>query len=792
MCNMKKKLVTSLLLLMVVSVSAQNTERRYWLDLLLKMCTPIYQNLSCNQLRKNMPIEAVGKQNNIDARSKVTHLEAVGRSFAGIAPWLNLPEDDTEEGLIRKQYVTLVIKSIENSVDPSSPDNLSFDGPINQPLVDAAYFAEGLLRSKDTIWPKLNKKTQARVIAKLKSSRKIKPMEKNWLMFSAIVEAALLQFTDSCDMQPINHALQNHEKWYKGDGWYGDGSQLHFDYYNSFVIHPMLMDVLSVLKNNGRNNEMYQREILRFTRMAQQQERLIAADGTYPIIGSSICYRTGAFHLLAQAALMHLLPRTVTPSQVRSALTAVYHHVFIPESFNPDGWLVLGVCGHQASLADKYVSTGSLYMATLSFLPLGLAADDPFWTGPYTEWTNKKVWNQCKDVRRDEALRDDNASSNTAVDVSFIDKGLEVAREQCMLMAQKMKDSIKYTPRSYTKNGKFQMVNMNAWTSGFFPGTLWYLYEDFKDDSLLYYANHFTGSLDGIQYIQNNHDIGFMINCSYGNGYRITQNPEYKRILIQGAKSLSTRFSPIVGCTRSWGKNTDMSSFVVIIDNMMNLELLEKASHLSDNVTFDNIARSHANTTMKNHFRKDYSCYHVVEYDPATGNVIKRRTHQGFSDESSWARGQGWALYGFTMRDRETVDKKYLNQAQHIAEYLLANQDKFAEGVPIWDFNAPSKWPERDASSAAIMASAFLQLSRYVPDSLGRCCQQLAILQLKTLSSPAYLAKVGENGNFILMHSVGNRNKNKEVDMPLTYADYYYIEALLLLKKMIKNKDLYS
>lgn len=388
----KRQILTTVLLMALTGMQAQNKVREYWLDLLLRMCRPIYINLSEGTLRQNMPVETSDGLNTGNSRKEVTHLEALGRSFAGLSPWLSLPDDHSEESNTRRLWIELVVKAITNAVDPKSADYMPFNRPTKQPLVDTAYFAQGLLRSGNVIWSKLDKITQQRVIGELKSTRSIVPGEKNWLMFSAEIEVALLELTGKCDTMPIVHALKRHEEWYKGDGWYGDGSRLHMDYYNSYVIHPMLMDVVTVLNKHHHDSLRYRRELPRFIRMAEQQERLIAADGSYPIIGRSICYRTGAFHLLAQAAWLHFLPKTCKPAQVRSALTAVYKRVFVPDTFDKDGWMRLGVCGHQPSLADKYVSTGSLYMATLSFLPLGLPADDAFWKDADTDWTQKKVW----------------------------------------------------------------------------------------------------------------------------------------------------------------------------------------------------------------------------------------------------------------------------------------------------------------------------------------------------------------------------------------------------------------
>lgn len=382
-------------------------ERVYWLNTMIKMVEPIYTNLSCNTLRKNMPVETRDGLNTGNARKEVTHLEALGRSFAGIAPWLNLPINQTDEGKLRAKYVDLVVKSLANAVNPESPDYMPFDRPISQALVDAAYVAEGLLRSKEQIWPRLDTLTQQRLVKEMKASRRFKPADKNWLMFSAMIEAALLEFTGECNMKPINYALRRHKEWYKGDGWYGDGRRLHMDYYNSFVIQPMMMDVLEVMKRHGiEGADFYDVQLKRFIRYAEQQERMIGPDGTYPPIGRSIAYRLGAFQALAQVALMKMLPKKVKPAQVRCALTQVMKRQLTDGTFDKDGWLTLGFCGHQPRLAEKYVSTGSLYMCTLVFLPLGLDASDEFWSGKAEKWTSLKIWGGDTTVGPDHALRD--------------------------------------------------------------------------------------------------------------------------------------------------------------------------------------------------------------------------------------------------------------------------------------------------------------------------------------------------------------------------------------------------
>lgn len=406
---MKNKIIfLSLLLLISNLVWAKSGEERvYWLNTMIKMVEPIYTNLSCNTLRKNMPVETRDGLNTGNARKEVTHLEALGRSFAGIAPWLNLPINQTDEGKLRAKYVDLVVKSLANAVNPESPDYMPFDRPISQALVDAAYVAEGLLRSKEQIWPRLDTLTQQRLVKEMKASRRFKPADKNWLMFSAMIEAALLEFTGECNMKPINYALRRHKEWYKGDGWYGDGRRLHMDYYNSFVIQPMMMDVLEVMKRHGiEGADFYDVQLKRFIRYAEQQERMIGPDGTYPPIGRSIAYRLGAFQALAQVALMKMLPKKVKPAQVRCALTQVMKRQLTDGTFDKDGWLTLGFCGHQPRLAEKYVSTGSLYMCTLVFLPLGLDASDEFWSGKAEKWTSLKIWGGDTAVGPDHALRD--------------------------------------------------------------------------------------------------------------------------------------------------------------------------------------------------------------------------------------------------------------------------------------------------------------------------------------------------------------------------------------------------
>ena len=368
------------------------SDRAYWVETMTRIVEPFYVNLSQGTLRKNMPVES--RDGMIDGKDRVcTYLEGLGRSFDGIAPWLNLGPDDTPEGKLRARYIDLAVKAIANAVDPSSPDWMDFGGPGTQPLVDAAFFAQGLLRSKDVIWPALDDVTKARVIESLKASRKIKAWESNWLMFSATVEAALLEFTGEYDEAPVDKAFSKHAEWYKGDGWYGDGPEFHLDYYNSYVIQPMLLDVSAVMKAHGKKwGEFHDIELPRIIRYAEQQERLISPEGTYPVLGRSSGYRFGCFQVLSQVALLEKLPLHIEPAQVRCALTAVIRNQLAPGSFDENGWITLGFAGHQPGVADDYVTTGSAYLCTFIYLALGLPADNPFWTDPASLWSSQRTW----------------------------------------------------------------------------------------------------------------------------------------------------------------------------------------------------------------------------------------------------------------------------------------------------------------------------------------------------------------------------------------------------------------
>ena len=349
-----------------------------------------------------------------------------------------------------------------------------------------------------------------------------------------------------------------------------------------------------------------------------------------------------------------------------------------------------------------------------------------------------------------------------------------------LLEASEEGDTIRI-PSSY-QNGEIVYVPTDDWVSGFFAGTLWYMYELTGDEYWAEHAQKHTEVLDSIQYLTWHHDVGFMIYDSYGNGLRLKNIDGYKDVCINTAKSLSTRFRPGAGVLQSWNVDRGWQSergwkCPVIIDNMMNLELLFKATEFTGDPTYANIAISHADKTLENHFRPDWSCYHVVDYDPETGEVRRKCTAQGYADESAWARGQAWALYGYAVAYRFTGDKKYLDLSEHVAVYLFNSPTMPEDLVPYWDFNAPGIPDEpRDASSAAIIASGLYELYHFTGKEDYK---SKADRILESLSTPAYRAEPGTNGGFILMHSVGSIPHGSSIDVPLNYADYYFLEALV-------------
>lgn len=363
---------------------------------------------------------------------------------------------------------------------------------------------------------------------------------------------------------------------------------------------------------------------------------------------------------------------------------------------------------------------------------------------------------------------------------------VEVAKQQIGYQVKLIEESGKIlNPRTTYKNS-IEYIPKEDWTSGFFPGTMWYMYELTGDKKWMDLGVKYTEDLDSVKYLKWHHDVGFMINCSFGNAYKATKDERYKDVLIEAAKSLATRFHPVPGVIQSWDEDKGWQGkrgwmCPVIIDNMMNLELLFEATRLSNDSSFYHMAVRHADATLANHFRPDFSCYHVIDYDKVNGGVRNRHTAQGYAHESAWARGQAWALYGFTVCYRETKDQRYLDLAEKIYTYLFNHPHMPADLVPYWDFDAPNIPNEpRDASAAAIIASALYELSTYGKSEYRQTADKI----IASLSGPAYLAIVGTNGNFLLMHSVGSIPHHNEIDVPLNYADYYYLEALLRKQKL--------
>ena len=367
-----------------------------------------------------------------------------------------------------------------------------------------------------------------------------------------------------------------------------------------------------------------------------------------------------------------------------------------------------------------------------------------------------------------------------------IDRGLSTATIHSLNMAKSLEKDSMLLPKTF-ENGQLVTSDSRWWCSGFFPGVLWYLYENNPSDSLKDFAIQYTNRVEREKYTTDNHDVGFMIYCSFGNGLRILGTERYKDVIVQASKSLSTRYKDHMKLIRSWDQRPKEWQYPVIIDNMMNLEMLMWTAKHTGDKRFEEIAVNHADKTMKEHFREDYSCYHLVDYDTISGNPRLKRTVQGYSDSSAWSRGQAWALYGYTMMYRETKDEKYLDFAEKIANYIINHPRLPEDKIPYWDFDTPDI-PNtlRDASAGALIASALIELSDLTKDkSLSKSSMEIAEKQIRTLTSPEYLAEPGTNGNFILKHSVGSIPGDLEIDAPLTYADYYYVEALMRYKKKL-------
>lgn len=378
--------------------------RHEWHRQITALVAPPLEALAAGRLRKIMPRECAEGQAEYCAR--VCHLEILGRSLAGLSPWLALGDVPIHEAASQSRFRDLARAAIASALDPKSPDALQFDIE-RQNLVDAAFLAHAMLRAPDALFTKLDAPTQSRLIDGFKASRQFKPHECNWLLFSALIEAALFLFTGDCQDETIEHAVKQHEAWYLGDGTYGDGPVFHADYYNSYVIQPMLLDTLeAVATRNPGWEKLIPAVQSRAKRFAAVQERMIGTEGTYPPLGRSITYRGGAFQTLAQMALREELAPEISPAQVRGALSAVIRRTMnAPGTFDQDGWLQIGLAGHQPSLGERYINTGSLYLCSTIFLPLGLPGSAPFWADPDQPWTSVKLWSG-KDAPADHALSD--------------------------------------------------------------------------------------------------------------------------------------------------------------------------------------------------------------------------------------------------------------------------------------------------------------------------------------------------------------------------------------------------
>jgi hypothetical protein len=378
------------------------SERDEWVALLRQLADPVIHALAERKLKLRMPVEA--PHADPSERALYTHLEAFGRLLAGLAPWLESGQGSEEENRVRATTAEAARSAIAASVDPKSPDFLNFNKG-SQPLVDAAFLALAVLRAPQELWQKLDKQTQSNLLAALRSSRDIRPSFSNWLLFSATVEALFCMTGEWWDKMRVDYALRQLNEWYKGDGIYSDGPVLHWDYYNSYVIHPMLLAVSeTVAKQSPAWNDLQAEFQTRTTRYAALQARLIAPDGSFPVVGRSITYRCGAFHVLADMALREKLPEPLTASGVRAGLWAVIQRTLkAPGTFDANGWLQIGLCGHQPALGETYISTGSLYLASVAFLPLGLPASNRFWTDAGSDWIGQQIWSG-KDVAADHAL----------------------------------------------------------------------------------------------------------------------------------------------------------------------------------------------------------------------------------------------------------------------------------------------------------------------------------------------------------------------------------------------------
>lgn len=374
-------------------------DRIFWVSTLQKIAFPVLDNLAKGTLRRNMSYESTGAEG-----KKFVYLEAFARVFNGIAPWLELGADSSEEGRIRKKYIYLTLKAITNAVNPNSNDYIFVVEP-KQSLVDVALFAQGLLRAKNQIWLNLPMDVQARIIRELKNTRIIAPYENHWLLYTAMIEAALLEFTGECDKERLTYGVSKfRDDFYLGDAVYSDGEDFDVGYYNSIFIHPMLNDILAVMRKYGlQDGEFLDVQLMRSSRLSSQLERVISPEGTYPLLGKYLAYRCGVFHLLSQAALLRILPRNINPAQVRSALTKVLKRQFGTGNISAEGWLIIGINGSQVDISDDNTTTGSLYSCCSIFLALGLSQNDMFWMSPAADWSSVKAWNG-EQIQKDQSI----------------------------------------------------------------------------------------------------------------------------------------------------------------------------------------------------------------------------------------------------------------------------------------------------------------------------------------------------------------------------------------------------
>ena len=375
-------------------------DRIFWVSTLQKIALPVLGNLAKSSLRKKMPVDAKSADT-----TKFAYLEAFARVFNGISSWLELGPDSSEEGQMREKYLRLTLKAIMNAVNPHNNDYLFYVEP-KQSLVELALFAQGLLRSKNQVWLNLPMDVQAKIIHELKNTRVIAPYENHWLLYTAMLEATLLEFTGECDKERLSYGIHKfRDEFYLGDAIYSDGSSFELNYYNSIFIHPMLNDILAVMRKYGiSDGEFLDVQLMRSSRLSSQLERVISPEGTYPLVGKSMTYRCGVFHLLSQAALLKILPKNISPAQVRSALTKVLKRQFSGnQNFSAEGWLLTGLNGYQTSLSENDINSGSIYMCCAVFLALGLKLDDAFWTEPACEWTTVKAWS-AQNTQKDQSI----------------------------------------------------------------------------------------------------------------------------------------------------------------------------------------------------------------------------------------------------------------------------------------------------------------------------------------------------------------------------------------------------